>query len=74
MASRKAIISSKLPVVREILNEENAIFADPEAETEWVNAINRLRDEDLRERLAQKAYQDFIERHTWTRRAKLVFF
>ena len=51
MASKKAIIASNLPVIREMLKEKNAILADPESATDLVNAIDKLRDENLREKL-----------------------
>lgn len=70
MSSRKAIIASDLPVLREILNESNSITVKPDLVEEWVGAITLLKDESIRNRLATNAYNDFIKNYTWGKRAK----
>jgi glycosyltransferase involved in cell wall biosynthesis len=72
MASRRAIISSDLPVLKEVLtHEKNALLCTSDNVTEWVNALERLRDDKiLRSRLADNAYLDFICNYTWHARAK----
>jgi len=74
MAHAKPIISSDLPVLREVLTDElNALLCDPEDTESWVNAIGRLRkDQDLRARLAERARQDFDTKHSWSKRADTI--
>ena len=72
LSSKKAIISSDLPVIREILNESNSILVPPNDLKCWINAIESLSDATLRERIANKAYDDFINNYTWDIRAKNV--
>lgn len=72
MASKKPIISSDLPVLREVLNEQNAILVPCDSTDLWIDAVNRLKDKDLRQKLADRAYQDFIEHYTWKKRAEAV--
>ena len=35
MAARRAIVTSDLPVIREVLNEKNALFCEPDNAGEW---------------------------------------
>jgi glycosyltransferase involved in cell wall biosynthesis len=74
MAAGRAIVSSDLPVLREVLeHESNAILVDPEDPDAWRRAIERLAaDESLRTRLGKRAVEDFEQHHTWTARAKSV--
>jgi len=72
MAHKKAIITSDLPVLREVLNESNAILVNCDDIHGWINALEDLRDVQKREKLAKKAYSDFINEYTWKNRAKLV--
>jgi glycosyltransferase involved in cell wall biosynthesis len=72
MARHKPIVASDLPVLREILNDSNAVLVGPEDTEAWVAALHTLGDPALRERIGGKAYQDFITRYTWKRRAEKV--
>jgi glycosyltransferase involved in cell wall biosynthesis len=70
MACGRAIISSDLPVIREVLNQKNAILCPPEAEIEWAQAIERLCAEpELRTTLGRRAFQDVLS-YTWIERAR----
>lgn len=70
LASGRAICSSDLPVLREVLSEETAILILPDDAPAWVTAIQRLkRDPDLRERLANNARAE-AHRYTWENRAR----
>ncbi len=72
MAADRLIISSDLPVLREILDERNAVLCDPEDDLEWVEALKRAEnDRNWREELARIAYQD-AEKYTWRKRVRLV--
>lgn len=72
MAHKKAIISSKIDVLMEILNDSNSILVDPENVDEWTEAILKLRDNELRLKLGNKAYYDFITNYTWDIRAQKI--
>lgn len=72
MAHRKAIVASDLPVLREILNETNAILVPPESPGDWASALIRLCDASVRQSLAEHAYQDFVAKYTWTERAARI--
>lgn len=70
LAAGRAIITSDLPVIREVLNERTALFAVPEDLESWREALNRLlHDENLRARLGEQARAD-AARYTWLQRAR----
>ena len=68
MSSKKAIIASDLPVLKEILNIKNSILVEPENIRDWINAINKLRKQEDREYIAKNALKDF-KNYTWKNRA-----
>jgi glycosyltransferase involved in cell wall biosynthesis len=70
MASSKCIICSDMPVLREVLNEQNAILVRPDVPADWMDAINRCRDKGYREALASAAFSDLQAEYTWKRRAE----
>jgi len=70
MASRRAIISTDLPVIREVLNTSNAMLCTPEDIESWSDALGCLiTDQEKREGLADQAWQD-IQKYTWLERAR----
>ncbi len=70
MAARRPIISADLPVIREVLDEGQAMFCAPGDLGEWRRTIEALaRDGDLRRRLAENARMK-VEQHTWIQRAR----
>jgi glycosyltransferase involved in cell wall biosynthesis len=69
MASRRAIISSDLPVIREVLNPTNAVLCPAEDIEAWCQALGDLiLDETKRQTLADQAWSD-IQKYTWLERA-----
>ena len=72
MAHKKSIISSDIPVLREVLDEENSILVEPDNINAWANALNQMAQPDLREKLSVKAHQDFLRYYTWQSRAKTI--
>jgi len=73
MAHGKAIISSELPVIKEVLiNNQNALLCNPENINEWVEAINRLKDINLRKFLGENARKELEAKYTWEKRAEAV--
>jgi len=73
MAAGKAIVSSRIPVLEEILHhEENALLVAPDNKQEWIEAISRLKDHpDLAAKLGQNARLD-VQDHSWRRRAERI--
>jgi glycosyltransferase involved in cell wall biosynthesis len=70
LASGRAILASDLPVLREVLNEENAWLVPPEDAASWSSALRGLAaDPRRREALAARAKADSL-RHTWEARAR----
>lgn len=68
MACRRPILTSDLPVIREVLNEQNALLCPPEAVEAWALGLTQLiNDPDLRQRLARRAWQD-VQNFTWQAR------
>lgn len=73
MASGRPMICSDLPVLREVLNDENAILVSPDDVDAWVKAIERLRDNSsLGTKLAAAALSDFEANYTWDIRAERI--
>lgn len=72
MAAGRAIVSSDLPVIREILNETNAAFCEPDEVGDWRLVIEALlADEDRRNRLGRQAQKD-VQGYTWIARAQRI--
>jgi glycosyltransferase involved in cell wall biosynthesis len=72
LACQRPIVSSDLPVLREVLNEKNAILVPADGLDAWKEAIALLEiNPELRNRLAEKARQD-VQRYTWEMRAKHI--
>ena len=70
LAATRAIISSDLPVLREVLNDKNAVLVPPEDVEAWNDAIRSLAsDPDRRQHLASQARSD-ATRYTWIERAR----
>jgi len=72
MACGRAIISSDLPVLREILNVQNAILLPPDDLNSWTAAIQDLNgNPDIRTRLANQALKD-VQQYSWKNRARKI--
>ena len=72
MASNRVILSSDLPVLREVLNDGNAILLPPDDLTAWVAAIRELSKDSLkRTRIAAQAQKD-VQMFSWKSRAQNI--
>lgn len=70
LACGRAILSSDLPVLHEVLNENNAVFAPPENVQAWSAALRSLQaDTQRRSALGRQARMD-AERFSWRERAR----
>ena len=71
MAYGKPIVCADHPVLREVLtNDVNSLLVAPSDLDAWCRALERLRDPQLRLALAQRAFEQVREHHTWDRRAR----
>ena len=72
MAASRAILTSDLPVIREVLDDSSAAFAPPEDSSVWATTLKRmLSDTALRARLASNARRE-VEKYTWIARAQRI--
>ena len=72
LACGRAILSSDLPVLQEVLNEGNTVLLPPDDTALWVAAIQDLRaNPEKRAQLATQAKQD-AQQYSWEARAKNI--
>ena len=72
MAAGRAILTSDLPVIREVLDESTAAFVPPEDAPAWTAALKSLlADPARRELLASKACRE-AKKYTWLARAEKI--
>ena len=70
LATGRAIISSDLPVIREVLDETNAVFCPPDDLAVWKGVLTALmRDPSHRENLSHAA-RNTASNYTWRARAE----
>jgi glycosyltransferase involved in cell wall biosynthesis len=72
MAAERLIISSDFPILRQVLNEKNAVLCSPKAIDEWETAIRRaIGQPEWGQKLATQARQD-VEQYTWRTRVQRI--
>jgi len=72
LACGRAILSSDLPVLREVLNTENALLLPPGDVDAWVAALRELQaNPERRACLAKNARRD-AEKYAWQARARRI--
>jgi glycosyltransferase involved in cell wall biosynthesis len=72
LACGRAIVSSDLPVLREVLNPQNAVLLPAEDGAAWAAALQELQtNPERRARLAAQARQD-ANGYTWEARASRI--
>ena len=72
LATGRAILASDLPVFHEVLNENNAVFCEPENLQAWDATLQALLENpQRREELAQQSRVD-AQKYSWTERAKRI--
>jgi glycosyltransferase involved in cell wall biosynthesis len=74
LAAGVPIISSDLPVLREILiNEENCILVSPTDVSSWTDALDRIiRNTEFAEYIGSNAHFQYQREHTWNSRAEKI--
>ena len=72
MASGRIIISSDLPVLREVLNENNSFLVSPDNIEEWIKTIEFiLNNKKIAIKKANQAKKDVLK-YTWDSRVKKI--
>jgi glycosyltransferase involved in cell wall biosynthesis len=72
LACGRPILSSDLPALREVLNQENAVLLPGDEPQAWVQAIQELQvHPERRAQLAARARQD-ASQYSWEKRAALI--
>ena len=72
MSSKKPIISTDLPVLREILNENNAILVPYEV-LEWEKAIMKIyNNKEFAHSIANQSFNDLSTKYTWAKRSESI--
>ena len=69
MAAERAILTSDLPVIREVLNESNAVFCPPDDAAAWQVALEGLLSYAPRRLMFAKQARLVVENYTWLARA-----
>lgn len=71
LGSGVPVISSDLPVLREVLTDgSNALLVPPADPQAWIAAVDRLaRDPALARSLGERGHAEYRERYTWDARA-----
>jgi len=71
MSTGRPIISSDLPVLREVLVDgENCLLVNPSNILDWSNALERIVEStELEEKLGANAYNDYKTNYTWSVRS-----
>lgn len=72
MASKRPIVATDIPSIREVLNETNAVIVPPDDSKAMAKGIIDVLGDDVRiEKIVEKAYHD-VARHTWKKRAERI--
>ncbi|KND48430.1 MAG: teichuronic acid biosynthesis glycosyltransferase TuaC [Parcubacteria bacterium C7867-005] len=72
MAGKLPIVASDLPSLREILNEENAVFFKPDDAKDLAEKIQKVfSDDKMAQQIANKAFLD-VQDHTWVKRGQRI--
>ena len=70
MACERAIISSDLPVIREVMNDKNCLLCPQEDVESWIKALEELiQKPELRVTLGKQARKDVLA-YSWRERAQ----
>jgi glycosyltransferase involved in cell wall biosynthesis len=74
MSASVPIISSNLPVLREVLiDNENCILVEPSDINAWSEALQRIFSSNyIYEKLSKNSYNDYLNKYTWNIRVKKI--
>lgn len=72
MASKRPIIASDMPSIREVLNDNNCLFIQPDNASDLANKINYiLNNKELTNKITSQAFSDVIQ-YSWDKRARQI--
>lgn len=72
MSSKRPILASNIPSLKEILNEENAVFFDPDSSKSLYENMHKLfYNQDMCNRISERAFEK-VKSMTWNNRAKAI--
>lgn len=72
MASKRPIVATDIPSIREVLDESNAVIVTPDDPKSMADGIiSILTNNTYKETVTEKAYRD-VAMHTWRKRAKRI--
>jgi glycosyltransferase involved in cell wall biosynthesis len=72
MAAGRAIISSDLPVLHEVLDDESVLFCPPEDSSAWIQAVGDLIADPLKRNSIASHAKDKIQNYSITNRQKMI--
>ncbi len=70
LATGRAILSSDLPVLHEVLNERNAVFCQAEDPVSWEKALRSLLNDPTRRQALGDQARSYARMHSWRNRAE----
>lgn len=72
MASKRPIVASDIPSLREVLNEKNSILVEPnKPKTLSIGIKKAIMDKELAEKMSKNTYRT-AKRYDWSKRAKNI--
>jgi len=72
MASKRPIIASDLPSIREVVSEDDVLFFKPDNEKDLALKIEELiNDNRMQNKLVNNAFEK-VKEYTWEKRAKEI--
>ncbi|OHB19523.1 MAG: hypothetical protein A3F96_00900 [Parcubacteria group bacterium RIFCSPLOWO2_12_FULL_40_10] len=72
MASRRPIVASDLPSIREVLDDQTAVFFEPDNPEQLAESIKKvIWNNHLAETISAKAFEK-VQSHTWHKRAERI--
>lgn len=72
LACGRAIFSSDLPVLREVLTEQNAILLPPEDLSAWIDALRGIQRDPTRRASLARAARQTAASYAWEERARKI--
>ncbi|MBN2117676.1 MAG: glycosyltransferase family 4 protein [Anaerolineales bacterium] len=72
MATGRAILSADLPVIHEVLSDQNAVFCEPDDLASWKSALEHLLHEDGKRLALGEQARHAVQRYTWLSRAERI--
>lgn len=70
MAAGRAIVSSDLPVIHEVLDDQMALFCPPDDQDAWKKALYALKSNPTKKQALGQAAAVAVEAYTWQSRAE----